>query len=92
MGIRPVFQYRELGWCSWLGDVGRVAFEPLIAHKYLGLEDRQNWHFLHNYVYGLPYRPMPSEELGLRPEVTVMKLWKEFRTDHRDRVAFKGGT
>ena len=36
------FQCRELGYCSWKGDVGRVAFKPLKGFSRLKPKETRN--------------------------------------------------
>lgn len=86
-----VFQHREIGWCSFLGDVGRVAFEPRMAFKDLGSWNKRSYKHVYRNIHGLSYRPHKEEQVELNPSFTVRRLWREFKSDHRDRVAFKGG-
>lgn len=88
---RPTFQHRELGWCIFQGDVGRVAFEPRMPWKHLKWPDRYNFDFVYNKIHGLSYHTHPEEEVKWNPSSMVLNLWKEFKMDHRNRVAFKGG-
>lgn len=87
------FQHRELGWCSFMGDVGRVAFKPRIAWKRLGSSNQRAYKHVYRNIHSLSYRPdEEEEEVWSNPSSAVLRLWREFRSDHRDRVAFKGGT
>ena len=89
---RTTFQHRELGWCSILGDVGRVAFKPRVPRTRLQRRDLEGFQFVYRRIHGLSYWPHEDEEEAYNPQAVLLRLWREFRTDHRDRVAFKGGT
>ena len=86
------FQCRELGYCSWQDDVGRFAFRPIKPFNKLTRKERRQWNFVHDNIHGLPYYPdRDKEEIKHNPRAVVKQLYDEFRTEHRSRVAFKGG-
>lgn len=87
------FQCRELGYCSWSGDAGRVAFHPLKPFFALDRDERRTWRKVHRDIHGLPYHPVPDrEEVHVSPHAFVWQLYCDFATPHRPRVAYKGGT
>lgn len=89
---RDRFHHRKLGWCSLAGDVGRGAFKPRYAWHRLQWRDVKGYRHVYRNIHGLSYAPHEEEEVWANPRSAVRKLWREFKCDHRDRVAFKGGT
>ena len=85
------YHCREMGYCSWQGDSGRCAFRPSIPQQNLTIHERKHVRFLTRGIHGLSYDPDPREEIGFCPFQYVRNLYAEFTTDHRTRVAFKGG-
>ena len=86
------FQCRELGYCSWLGDVGRVAFNPLKRFSRLNPKEEKRWRFVYREIHGLSYRPHPEkEEVVFNPRTFIKHLFWEFATEQRTHIAFKGG-
>ena len=85
------FQCRELGYCSWLGDSGRLAFKPFKSFRHLIPEERRGVHHVYKRIHGMSYYPDPREEIGTNPSKITKALYNDFSTEHRFRVAFKGG-
>ena len=86
------FQCRELGYCSWKGDTGRVAFKPSTPFKHLTDKEKRYVTYVQRNIHGLRYTPNAvDEEIHNNPYSTLRRLYKEFTTEHRTRVAFKGG-
>ena len=83
---------RELGYCSWRGDSGRVAISPWKPQHRLTKEEKQQANFLTREIHGLSYTPDKRESAQHHSvKLYVVQLYAEFATDHRRRVAFKGG-
>ena len=87
------FQCRELGYCSWLGDAGRLAFKPFKPFHHLTPEERRGVTYVKQRIHGLSYRPDPrgGEEVHSSTRTVIRRLYRDFSTEHRHRVAFKGG-
>ena len=83
---------RELGFCSWRGDCGRVAVSPKKPFGRLKDFDRRQAHYLTREIHGLPYAPHKHEQTVASLRHYVAKLYAEYRTEQRTRVAYKGGT
>ena len=85
------FECRELGYCSWKGDVGRYAFNPRRGYNKLTPVEQKSWLYAHT-IHGLSYYPdMKEEEIKVSPKSVVRALYKEFKTEQRSVIAFKGG-
>ena len=82
---------RELGFCSWRGDCGRVAVSPKKPFGRLRDFDRRQAHYLTREIHGLSYAPHKHEQTVASLRHYVAKLYAEYRTEHRTRVAYKGG-
>lgn len=96
------FLARELGWCAPL-TVNREAYGvrhfthdhtwDMLSHK-----DVKKVAYVKRHVTGLSFRPSPVEYCYgpvLQQEdlpLTVLKLWKQYKTSECDIVAYKGGT
>ena len=76
------YHCRELGYCSWQGDSGRMAFPPLKPYKHLTVSERKNVHYLTRVIHGLAYQPQDGEVVGVCPLHFVRKLYREFATEH----------
>ena len=83
---------RELGFCSSRGDCGRVAVSPKKPFGRLRDFDRRQAHYLTREIHGLSYAPHKHEQTVPSVRHYVAKLYAEYRTEHRTRVAYKGGT
>ena len=95
-GLRLVthrrFQAREMGYCSWQDDVGRVAFRPIKPFNKLTADERKQWKYLHDNIHGLPYDvDRDKEDIRHNPRSEIRRLYQDFRTEQRTHVAFKGG-
>ena len=85
------FQCRELGYCSWLGDAGRIAFQPSKEFRHLTPKEKKSVKHVQRRIHGMTYYADKREEIGVNPRRVIRELFDEFATDHRPRVAFKGG-
>ena len=83
---------RELSFCSWCGDCGRVAVSPKKPFNRLKDFERRQAHYLTREIHGLPYALHKHEQTVSSLRHYVAKLYAEYRTEHRTRVAYKGGT
>ena len=84
-------QCRELGFCSWKGDSGRVAIHPHKPFRHLTQEEKKQVHYITREIHGLSYEPCRGEPATVSVTSVVERLYREFAVDHRRRVAFKGG-
>ena len=92
--VRNQFQVRELGYYSWQGDRGSYFFDVTIPYKRLRDREKPQIHYVTRCISGLPYRPAQCErpvhhQRALRG--LLRHLYREFRTDLRTVVGFKGG-
>ena len=92
--IQGEFQVRELGYYSWQGDRGGCFFDVTVPYRKLNKRDRSTVALVTQHVSGLPYRPSPKERpvfhrRDLKRE--IRRLYREFSTDVRRVVGFKGG-
>ena len=55
------FQCRELGYCSWLGDSGRVAFKPFKPFRSLTDKEKFGVSYVKRHIHGMTYNPDPRE-------------------------------
>ena len=85
------FQCRELGYCSWLGDSGRVAFKPFKPFRSLTDKEKFGVSYVKRHIHGMTYNPDPREEIQSNPRKVIRELYEDLSTHHRTRVAFKGG-
>ena len=85
------YHCRELGYCSWRGDSGRVAISPRKRKRSLTKAEKQQVNFLTREIHGLSYTPDRRESEIFSVGLYVERLYAEFVTEHRRRVAFKGG-
>lgn len=70
------FQCRELGYCSWSGDAGRVAFQPIKPLSTLNRLERLSWRKGKQDIHALPYYPVSDmEEIALTPQHFVKQLY-----------------
>ena len=89
--VSGVYCCREFGYCSWRGDSGRVAVRPAKPLSRLTKGEKQQAHFLTREVHGLFYTVDKREESVFSVLCYMKKLYDEFVTQDRRRVAFKGG-
>ena len=89
--VDGVYRCRELGYCSWRGDSGRVAISPRKRKRSLTKDEKQQANFLTREIHGLSYTPDRQEKETFSAEFYVERLYVEFVKEHRRRVAFKGG-
>ena len=90
--IRGRWWCRELGYCSWRGDSGRVGFLPPLPKHHLRRDECRHVDYLTREIHGLSYQPDKREHIpdgGLHRY--LRKLYDDTRTTDRCRVAFKGG-
>ena len=88
------FQTRELGYYSWMGDCGVYFFDVTTPYRKLNKRDRATVSHVSKVITGLPYRPSEGERPVLHPRAlkgVIQKLYKEFRTEFRNVVGYKGG-
>ena len=84
--------YRELGYCTWQGHSGRVAFLPRHPFHQLHRDDKRQIAFLTKHIHGLTYLPSDTEQAVSTPvDDVVQRLYADSACDHRRCVAFKGG-
>lgn len=93
--VENKFEARELGYYSWQGDRGSRHFDVKTAWRKLSDQDKRTAKYVMHTIVGLPYRPAEQE----RPVYhcrdvnrRIKELYKEFRTEFRTVVGFKGGT
>ena len=85
-------QCRELGYSTWRGHTGRVAFRPIQPFHRLNRDDRRQVVFLTKHIHGLSYVPKDGERVVSNPvEDVVQQLYAASASEGRRRVAFKGG-
>ena len=89
--VDGVYRCRELGFCSWRRDSGRVAVTPAKRRCHLTTKEKQQVHFLTREIHGLSYTPDKHEFQTASVRNYVHKLYAEFSTEQRRRIAFKGG-
>ena len=90
--VDGVYRCRELGYCSWRGDSGRVAITPRKRRSLLTKEEKQQANFLSREIHGLTYTPDVRESpQHFSVKLYTERLYAECVTEHRRRVAFKGG-
>ena len=88
------FQPRELGYYSWQGDRGVHFFDVTTPYKKLNKKDRATVSYVSKHIIGLPYRPSDGERPVHHPRALrgiLQRLYKEFRTEFRTVVGYKGG-
>lgn len=88
------FQVRELGYYSWQGDRGSYFFDVTTPYKRVKDNEKKQIHYVSRCISGLPYRPAPCERPVHHQRAVrglVRRLYREFRTDVRTVVGFKGG-
>ena len=84
--------YRELGYCTWRGHSGRVAFLPRYPFHLLHRDDKRQISFLTQHIHGLPYVPSDAEQpVSESVDTLVQRLYADSVYGDRRRVAFKGG-
>ena len=84
--------YRELGYCTWLGHSGRVAFLPRHPFHRLHKDDKRQIAFLTKHIHGLTYVPSDAEHaVSTSVDDVVQRLYADSACGDRRRVAFKGG-
>ena len=92
--VQGAFQPRELGYHSWQGDAGRQAFFQRVEYRDLCAKDRRTVGVVRRKIHGLSYQPSEAEDpthpRNLRG--LLRRLYREFATEHRTVVAYKGGT
>ena len=92
--VQDAFQHRELGYHSWQGDAGSQAFFQRVEYRDLGARDRRTVGIVRRKIHGLSYQPSEAEDpthpRNLRG--LLRRLYREFATEHRTVVAYKGGT
>ena len=92
--VRGTFQPRELGYHSWQADAGRQAFFQCVEYRDLCAKDRRTVGVVRRKIHGLSYQPSEAEDpthpRNLRG--LLRRLYREFATEHRTMVAYKGGT
>ena len=89
------FEERELGYYSWRGDRGSFFFDVRTPYAKTSQRDRRTIHRVTRLITGLPYQATESEIPLHHPKALrgiVKALYKEFRTEFRTVVGFKGGT
>ena len=89
--VDGVYRCRELGFCSWRGDSGHVAVTPAKRRCHLTTKEKQQVHFLTREIHGLSYTPDKREFQTVSVRNYLQKLYAEFSTEQRRRIAFKGG-
>ena len=89
--VDGVYRCREFGYCSWRGDSGRVAVTPAKPLSRLTDKEKQQANFLTREVHGLFYTVDKREDDVFSVIGYMQKLYAEFVTQDRRRVAFKGG-
>lgn len=100
--VGGTFLVRELRWCAPLTENREVYGVHNFTHDYtwdhLTFKDQKQAAFVKRFVTGLSLRPspieykygsvLPQEDLPL----AMLKLWRHYKTDACDIVAYKGGT
>ena len=89
--VGGVYRCREFGYCSWRGDSGRVAVTPVKRRCHLTAAEKKQTHYLTREIHGLSYTPDKREVQTNSVRNYLQKLYVEFSTDQRRRIAFKGG-
>ena len=89
--VDGVYRCRELGFCSWRGDCGRVAVTPFKRRCHLTTREKQQVHYVTREIHGLSYTPDRRENEIRSVRHYLQQLYAEFSTDQRRRIAFKGG-
>ena len=89
--VDGVHRCRELGFCSWRGDCGRVAVTPAKRRCHLTTMEKQQAHYLTREIHDLSYTPDKREFQTASVRNYLQKLYAEFSTEQRRRIAFKGG-
>lgn len=90
--IDSMFKVRELGYYTWQGEFGRIAFEVKTAWKQLSFDDKRSVSHLTTRVHGLTYEPQTKEKACKYYMVceVIKGLYEKYKTDERTVVAFKG--
>ena len=84
--------YRELGYCTWRGHSGRVAFRPRHPFHRLHRDDKRQIAFLTKHIHGLAYLPCEAEQaISTSVDDVVQRLYADSASCDRRCVAFKGG-
>ena len=94
LGKKHNFHVRELGYYSWNGDNRSFFFDVRLKHKDLSDKDKVTVKHVCRNIMGLPLKPSPSEKPVYHPrnlKQLVKRLYKEYRTEFRTKVGFKGG-
>ena len=94
LGKKHKFHVRELGYYSWNGDNRSFFFDVKLRYKDLSDTDKKTVHHVSKDIIGLPYKPSESERPVYHPrnlKPLVKRLYKEYRTEFRTKVGFKGG-
>ena len=89
------FEEHELGYYSWRGDRASYFFNARTPYANTPSKDRQVIHRVTRFITGLPYRASKRQKPLHHPKPLrglVKALYREFRTDFRTVVGFKGGT
>ena len=83
---------RELGYSTWRGHSGRVAFRPIHPFHSLTRDDKRQVALLTKHIHGLSYVPQDGEHaVSTSVEDVVQRLYAASAWAGRRRVAFKGG-
>ena len=93
--LKDKFHVRELGYYSWMGDSGSHFFDVHKRYRELDKQERAVVKRVCRDIIGLPFRARPCEtpHHHVRNVKNIVKdLYKEFRTEFRTVVGFKGGT
>ena len=68
---------RELGYCSWMGDSGRVAIHPRKPFHRLTRDEKKQVHFLTREIHGLAYATSQGEPATASVKNAVQRLYAE---------------
>ena len=82
--------YRELGYSTWSGHSGLVAFLPKHPFPHLHINDKRQVTFLTKHIHGLSYVPKDEERaVSASAEDVVQRLYAESALPSRG-VAWRG--
>ena len=96
---KSTFVVRELGWCRVLhpSAAGAYKYDHALEKFDLSAHVRRPIQYAIGHVHGLAWHPPESvwekqEECTGNVKWDVFQLYRRYRTDDRNVVAFKGGT
>ena len=74
---------RELGYCNWMGDSGRVAFLPKQPFHCLTRDDKRHIQFVTRHIHGLSYYPDKGEDVTSSVDDVVQQLYQACKSTLR---------